>query len=136
MHCETRMIREARMRRRRPEQQKKRSASTKRSARTRRFVYSFHDLDDAEATAGSWDGVKALLGGKGANLADMVRLGLPVPHGFVITTDACRAYSGSGAFPPALWKQTLAAVARLEKETGKRFGDPARPLLVACRSGA
>jgi pyruvate,orthophosphate dikinase len=80
--------------------------------------------------------MKALLGGKGANLAEMTRLGLPVPPGFVVTTRACNATLEGNAFPPGLWDQVLAALARLEKSTGKRFGDAANPLLVSCRSGA
>jgi pyruvate, orthophosphate dikinase len=112
-----------------------------RSARStsKRFVYAFADLDVVERRAGSWDAVKALLGGKGANLADMARLGLPVPPGFIITTDACRSFSaagGAGTFPRGMWSEVLAAVTALEHESGKRFGDPRAPLLVACRSGA
>jgi len=86
---------------------------------------------------GSWDGVRALLGGKGANLGEMTKLGLPVPPGFVITTEACKAFLASGEkFPKGMWEQVQSAVAALEKTTGKKFGDPANPLLVSCRSGA
>ncbi len=76
------------------------------------------------------------LGGKGANLAEMTRLGLPVPPGFVVTTQACNATLAAGGFPRGLWQQVLAALAATERTAGKRFGDPADPLLVACRSGA
>ncbi len=81
--------------------------------------------------------MRDLLGGKGANLAEMTRLGIPVPPGFVITTRACNAYlAGGEKFPKGLWEQALGALRRVERETGRRFGDPANPLLVSCRSGA
>ena len=76
------------------------------------------------------------LGGKGANLAEMTRLGFPVPPGFTITTQACRFFSEHGALPPALEAELDAAVQALEKETGKTFGDAEAPLLVSVRSGA
>jgi pyruvate,orthophosphate dikinase len=80
--------------------------------------------------------LKDLLGGKGANLAEMTSvLGLPVPHGFTISTDACRAYMGGG-WPAALTGEVGRARARLEKKMGKRLGDPVDPLLVSVRSGA
>ncbi|OIP89582.1 MAG: pyruvate, phosphate dikinase [Syntrophaceae bacterium CG2_30_49_12] len=86
---------------------------------------------------GTWDGVRALLGGKGANLAEMTRIGLPVPPGFIVTTEACNAYQNAGGqFPGDLWQQEQEAIKRLEAQTGKKFGDPAKPLLVSCRSGA
>ncbi len=104
---------------------------------TRRWIYGFDELPHAEAAAGSWDGVRGLLGGKGANLADMTRAGLPVPPGFTVTTAACNAYLAAGErFPEGLWEEVRAALARLEEQTGKRFADPANPLLVSCRSGA
>src|SRR5215203_2414699 len=77
-----------------------------------------------------------LLGGKGANLAEMTRLGLPVPPGFTVTTAACRAYSANGEPPTSLWDEVDAALAALETATGKLFGDPTRPLLLSVRSGA
>ncbi len=80
--------------------------------------------------------MRDLLGGKGAGLAEMTRLGLPVPPGFTITTKACNAFSRKGRFPPGLWKQVEAGVAAIEARTGKKLGDPARPLLVSVRSGA
>jgi pyruvate,orthophosphate dikinase len=103
-----------------------------------RWVYGFDELEAATAASGGeWEGVRALLGGKGANLAEMTRIGLPVPPGFTVTTAACNAYlAGGERFPEGLWEQELAALDRLEELTGKTFGDPANPLLVSCRSGA
>ncbi len=81
--------------------------------------------------------MRDLLGGKGAGLAEMVRAGLPVPPGFTITTQACNAYfANNKRFPEGMWDQTLEALREVERETGKRFGDPANPLLVSVRSGA
>ncbi|HEX2864666.1 MAG TPA: pyruvate, phosphate dikinase, partial [Deinococcales bacterium] len=80
--------------------------------------------------------MKDLLGGKGANLAEMTRLGLPVPHGFTITTEACRIYSKTNEVPAGMWDEVAANLARLEKETGMVLGDPQNPLLVSVRSGA
>jgi pyruvate,orthophosphate dikinase len=80
--------------------------------------------------------MKDLLGGKGANLAEMMSvLKLPVPHGFTVTTDACRAYMKSG-WPKTLDKELATHVAQLEKKMGARLGDPSSPLLVSVRSGA
>ncbi|MGY1743229.1 MULTISPECIES: pyruvate, phosphate dikinase [unclassified Blastococcus] len=79
---------------------------------------------------------KDLLGGKGANLAEMTNLGLPVPPGFTITTDACRHYLEHGSTPPDLAAQVSEHLAALEKAMGKTLGDPADPLLVSVRSGA
>src|SRR5262245_32441757 len=80
---------------------------------------------------------KALLGGKGANLADMTSIGLPVPPGFTITTECCDAYYKSGKkLPAGLMDEIRKNVAILEKETGKKFGDNKMPLLVSVRSGA
>jgi pyruvate,orthophosphate dikinase len=81
--------------------------------------------------------MKALLGGKGANLAEMAKLGLPVPPGFTLTTEVCTEfYKNNRAYPADLAAQVDAALASLEAKTGKRFGDPANPLLVSVRSGA
>ena len=103
----------------------------------KKWVYLFDEVGEAERLAGSWDGARALLGGKGANLGDMTRLGVPVPPGFTVTTEACNAYlAAGGRFPEGMWEQELAALRSVEERTGKRFGDPARPLLVSCRSGA
>ncbi|HRI11270.1 MAG TPA: PEP/pyruvate-binding domain-containing protein, partial [Nannocystaceae bacterium] len=82
-------------------------------------------------------GLKALLGGKGANLADMCSIGLPVPPGFTITTDTCAAYYRAGQrLPVGLMNEVHKYVSVLEKETGKKFGSPDNPLLVSVRSGA
>ncbi|MGI9612294.1 MAG: pyruvate, phosphate dikinase [Acidimicrobiales bacterium] len=105
---------------------------------TSTWVYRFDQIDEAqEAVGGDWDDVRGLLGGKGANLGEMTRLGIPVPTGFTVTAAACNAYIASaGSFPAGLWEQIEAALSAMESQTGKRFGDPSNPLLVACRSGA
>ncbi|HXW81949.1 MAG TPA: pyruvate, phosphate dikinase [Acidimicrobiales bacterium] len=77
-----------------------------------------------------------LLGGKGANLAEMTNLGLPVPPGFTVTTEACRVFLATGSPPPGLGQEINEHMARLEEEMGKRLGDPEDPLLVSVRSGA
>ena len=77
-----------------------------------------------------------LLGGKGAGLAEMTRLGLPVPPGFTLSTQACLAFLEGGAFPPGLWDQVRVLLEALEKGTGKTFGTGPRPLLLSVRSGA
>jgi pyruvate,orthophosphate dikinase len=82
-------------------------------------------------------GMKPLLGGKGANLAEMTRIGLPVPPGFTITTEVCTYYyDHKRTYPKELWAQVKAGVANMEKILGKKFGDMQKPLLVAVRSGA
>jgi pyruvate, orthophosphate dikinase len=104
-----------------------------------KWVYGFDQLDDLNARVkpADWEVVRALLGGKGANLAEMTRLGVPVPPGFTVTTEACNAYlTNDRQFPPAMWEQEVAAMKRLEEQTGKSFGDPTNPLMVSCRSGA
>src|SRR5215471_15007418 len=81
--------------------------------------------------------MKTLLGGKGANLAEMANIGLPVPPGFTITTDVCTEfYTGGKKLPKALGPDIRAAIARMEKVVGAKFGDPSNPLLVSVRSGA
>ncbi len=81
--------------------------------------------------------MKSLLGGKGANLAAMTRIGLPVPPGFTITTEVCTHFYDNGKkFPSALPGELTKAIAWMEKETGKKFGDPKNPLLVSVRSGS
>jgi pyruvate,orthophosphate dikinase len=81
--------------------------------------------------------MRDLLGGKGAGLAEMTNAGLPVPPGFTITTEACNDYFAAGErLPDGLWQDVLDAVQQVERETGKRFGDPSNPLLVSVRSGA
>ncbi len=102
-----------------------------------KWVYLFNEVEEVEKKVGSWDNVRALLGGKGAGLADMTRAGVPVPPGFTVTTAACNAYLAAGEqFPEGMWQQELAAMKATEKLTGKKFGDPNNPLLVSCRSGA
>ena len=77
-----------------------------------------------------------LLGGKGANLSEMVKLGLPVPPGFTITTEACREYLKTNKLPAQLTQELDAAISALEKDLGREFGNPDKPLLVSVRSGA
>ncbi|MGE5123655.1 MAG: PEP/pyruvate-binding domain-containing protein, partial [Acidobacteriaceae bacterium] len=103
----------------------------------KKWVYSFDEVNRAEDyVGGSWDGVRALLGGKGSGLADMTRAEVPVPPGFTVTTEACNAYQAGGSFPSGMWEQELQALKKVEQQTGKKFGDPDNPLLVSCRSGA
>src|SRR5437764_13573040 len=92
-----------------------------------RYVYDFDEPSD---------GGRKLLGGKGIGLAEMTQLGVPVPAGFTITTDACRAYLREGGLPEGLDAEVDEHIARLEERSGKRFGDPDDPLLVSVRSGA
>ncbi len=99
---------------------------------TKQWVYGF-----GGGESGGDASLKALLGGKGANLAEMARLDLPVPPGFTLTTEVCNAYyENKRNYPAELAGQVDAALAALEKKTGKTFGDPANPLLVSVRSGA
>jgi pyruvate,orthophosphate dikinase len=103
----------------------------------KKWVFLFHEIDQAiDAVGGDWEGVRGLLGGKGANLADMTRIGVPVPPGFSVTTEACNAYQLDKEFPAGLWDQILACMKDVEKATGKVFGGTENPLLVSCRSGA
>ncbi len=103
----------------------------------KKWVYLFREIEEAETYAGGWEGARGLLGGKGANLAEMARLGVPVPPGFTVTTEACIAYlEHDDDFPSEIWEEEREAMARLEEISGKGFGDPATPLLVSCRSGA
>src|SRR3954469_7606781 len=97
------------------------------SALMTRLVYDFDEPAD---------GGRELLGGKGIGLAEMTQLGIPVPAGFTITTDACRAYMASGGEVEGLGEEVAEHVERLEERAGKRFGDPEDPLLVSVRSGA
>jgi pyruvate,orthophosphate dikinase len=92
-----------------------------------RYVYDFDEPSE---------GGRDLLGGKGLGLAEMTQLGIPVPAGFTITTDACRAFMASGGAVEGLDDEVAEHIARLEEATGKRFGDPEDPLLVSVRSGA
>jgi len=103
----------------------------------KKWVYLFNEVAEAEKYAGSWDGVRGLLGGKGSGLAEMTRIGLPVPPFFTVTTEACNAFLAAGEkFPAGMWDQMLVALKEIEKASGKKFGDSANPLLVSCRSGA
>ncbi|MFZ1957041.1 MAG: PEP/pyruvate-binding domain-containing protein, partial [Desulfobacterales bacterium] len=105
---------------------------------TKKWVYLFDEVDQAQQYVGEdWGKVRGLLGGKGANLADMARLEIPVPPGFTVTTEACIAYlDGGGTLPQGMWDQEIDALHRIEAATGKKFGDAKNPLLVSCRSGA
>ncbi len=103
------------------------NAKAAESAQQRKFVYDFSE--------GNKD-LKDLLGGKGANLAEMTNLGLPVPPGFTITTEACKAYLASGEAPSALRDEVGSHLAALEGKMGKKLGQADDPLLVSVRSGA
>ncbi|MGB2701214.1 MAG: PEP/pyruvate-binding domain-containing protein, partial [Candidatus Phosphoribacter baldrii] len=94
---------------------------------TTRYVFDFSEGDKDQ---------KALLGGKGANLAEMVKIGLPVPPGFTITTDACRDYLYKGKAPASLADEVTSHLASIEAAMGRTLGDPINPLLVSVRSGA
>ena len=96
---------------------------------TGRYVYDFDEPSE---------GGRELLGGKGIGLAEMTQLGVPVPAGFTITTDACRAYlaAGDDQLPDGLPAEIDRHIDALEGRAGKRFGDPQDPLLVSVRSGA
>jgi pyruvate,orthophosphate dikinase len=106
--------------------------ATAKKSKTPQYVYYFGD--------GHADGsgkMKPLLGGKGANLAEMTRIGLPVPPGFTITTEVCSYfYAHNRSYPPQLKAEVEAALAKVEKSVGKKLGDKERPLLVSVRSGA
>src|SRR5437762_1241206 len=117
---------------RKPLRSKTRKAAVGKRKRASRYVYYFGD--------GHADGrgtMKALLGGKGANLHEMTRIGLSVPPGFTITTEVCSYfYDHNRSYPPQLEAQVTAAIDKVEKSTDKRFADQERPLLVSVRSGA
>ena len=99
---------------------------------TTKWIYSF-DKEQSEGNAQ----MRNLLGGKGANLAEMANIGLPVPPGFTITTEVCTAFYENGRqYPPGLEKQLEEALYKVETHMGLRFGDPKNPLLVSVRSGA
>jgi pyruvate,orthophosphate dikinase len=91
------------------------------------FIYPFSFGDKSQSD---------LLGGKGANLAEMVKIGLPVPPGFTITTHACREFLKTGALPQKLIEELELAIHELESSLGRTFGDPKNPLIVSVRSGA
>src|SRR5512139_1585459 len=95
------------------------------------YVYLFGRRTDGNGS------MKPLLGGKGANLAEMCRIGLPVPPGFTLTTEVCTYYyANKRSYPAALRGQMEAGIASIEQQTGKKFGDLKNPLLVSVRSGA
>ncbi|HOM66472.1 MAG TPA: pyruvate, phosphate dikinase [Brevefilum fermentans] len=102
----------------------------------KKWVYLFDQVDEAEERAGDWESVRGLLGGKGANLGEMTRIGVPVPPGFTVTTEACIVYQDDQIFPEGMWDQVMASMRAVEEKAGKKFGDPTNPLLVSCRSGA
>ena len=98
------------------------------AATAAKLIYTF-----SEGNAG----MRSLLGGKGAGLAEMTNAGLPVPPGFTITTAACNDYFAAGeTLPDGLWDDVVEAVHEVERRTGKGFGDAANPLLVSVLSGA
>src|ERR1044071_5814889 len=102
------------------------------ASKATKFVYTF-----GTKKADGNGSMKALLGGKGANLAEMTRIGLPVPPGFTISTEVCTYYyDNKRTYPRELQKQVEAGVVNMEKILGKKFGDLNKPLLVAVRSGA
>ena len=94
------------------------------------YVFAFGERTDGDAS------MRNLLGGKGANLAEMARIGLPVPPGFTISTDVCAWHERDGGYPPGFADALREQLAAVERARGKRFGDPADPLLVSVRSGA
>lgn len=109
----------------------KKAKKTARARKAVKYVYEFGKKTDGDSK------MKELLGGKGANLAEMARIGLPVPPGFTITTEVCTYYyDNKRTYPKSLEASVKAAVATVEKQTGKKFGDNTNPLLFSVRSGA
>src|SRR5450759_3442859 len=110
----------------------KKAAKAAPKAKAQKWVYLFAG-GKAEGNAK----MRALLGGKGAGLAEMTNAGLPVPPGFTITTAACNAFfKNGGKLPTGLWGQVERGLATVERSTARRLGDPKDPLLVSVRSGA
>ena len=110
-----------------PKEKATKAKETKEEA-VKKWVYLFEEGTGED---------KTLLGGKGAGLAEMTRAGLPVPPGFVVTTEACNAFfDNNKQFPEGLWDQVKEGLRRIEEKVGKGFGDPENPLLVSVRSGA
>src|SRR5213079_587414 len=126
------ILRKRLQRARKPMRFRSRKAVVAKRASAPRYVYYFGD--------GHADGrgtMKPMLGGKGANLHEMTRIGLPVPPGFTITTEVCSYfYDHNRTYPRELESQVAAALAKVEQSVGKKFGDKERPLLVSVRSGA
>ncbi|MGE0446838.1 MAG: PEP/pyruvate-binding domain-containing protein, partial [Vicinamibacterales bacterium] len=109
----------------------KKVAKKKVAKKAGKYVYLFGRKTDGNG------GMKPLLGGKGANLAEMCRIGLPVPPGFTITTDVCTYYyANRRTYPASLKAQMQAGISSIEQQTKKKFGDVKNPLLVSVRSGA
>ena len=107
------------------------SVTTKSTGKTKKYLFAFGRKTEGNA------GMRELLGGKGANLAEMASIGLPVPPGFTISTEVCTYYyDHEKRYPTALKKEILAALKRIETQLGKRFGARQNPLLVSVRSGA
>ena len=114
-----------------PARRKTRTATKRSNRKSGALFYFGKSRTDGDGS------MKELLGGKGANLAEMTTIGLPVPPGFTITTETCKRYNdGGGKMPAGVMSEVKQAVAWLEAETGKRFGDTNNPLLVSVRSGA
>src|SRR5213592_631364 len=102
------------------------------AGKSKKYVFLF-----ANKKADGNGSMKPLLGGKGANLAEMTRIGLPVPPGFTITTELCTYfYEHNRTYPPQLEKEVATALQKVEESVGKKLGDKERPLLVSVRSGA
>src|SRR5690348_4838556 len=114
---------------------KKKKTSKRASPRKRKGPHYVYYFGDGKADG---DGkMRALLGGKGANLAEMTRIGLPVPPGFTITTEVCTYYyDNKRSYPPELNEQVEAALAKIERSVKKKLGDRENPLLLSVRSGA
>jgi pyruvate, orthophosphate dikinase len=107
------------------------AVKSSKSSKGTKYVYLFGRRTDGDGS------MKPLLGGKGANLAEMCRIGLPVPPGFTITTEVCTYfYANKRTYPPTLRKEMETGISSLEQQTGKKFGDLKNPLLVSVRSGA
>src|SRR4051812_15126663 len=110
---------------------KRKASKAVKSSKGTKYVYLFGRRTDGDGS------MKPLLGGKGANLAEMCRIGLPVPPGFTITTEVCTYfYANKRTYPPTLRKEMETGISSLEQQTGKKFGDLKNPLLVSVRSGA
>ncbi len=109
-----------------------RKSAVAKKTKPKKYVYFF-----GNGKAEGRGDMKDLLGGKGAGLAEMTNLGIPVPAGFTITTEACNEYfKNHKKYPPGMWEQVLQNMKKVEKAMGMRFGDPDNPLLVSVRSGA
>ncbi|MCH2036406.1 MAG: pyruvate, phosphate dikinase, partial [Puniceicoccaceae bacterium] len=111
----------------------KKAKKVKKSAKKQIIKYSY---DFGKKTDGS-SKLRELLGGKGANLAEMARIGLPVPPGFTLTTEVCTYfYENKRTYPKSLEKEVISSVTSIEKELGKKLGAAKNPLLLSVRSGA